>query len=315
MKAGKTSVHGDLTFWRRAAGRFAAEWRRSRTSYAFIAPFTILFTVFAVVPVLLSIALSFTYFNTLQPPQWVGIDNYIRLFLDDDIFLIAVKNTFIFAAVTGPLSYILCFIMAWLINELRPKVRTILTLLLYAPSISGNAYMIWLLLFSGDMYGYLNGLLLSWGIIDKPIQWLIDTEYMMPIVIIVTLWMSLGTSFLAFIAGLQGIDPTLFEAGAIDGVRNRWQELWYLTLPSMREYLMFGAIVTITNSFAAAGQITSLVGYPSTDYAVHTVMQHLQDYGGIRYEMGYASTIAVVLFFSMVGAQQIVQKLLAKLGN
>jgi len=301
--------------WHRIKGRLAAEWRRSKTSYLFIAPFMTLFVVFTVIPVLVSIVLSFTYFNTLQPPKWVGIDNYIRLFLDDDVFLIAVKNTFVFAAITGPLSYALCFIIAWLINELQPKVRAILTLLFYAPSISGNAYMIWLIMFSGDMYGYLNGLLLSWGVIDQPIQWLIDTRYMMPIVIIVTLWMSLGTSFLAFIAGLQGIDPTLYEAAAIDGVQNRWQELWYITLPSMRGYLMFGAILTITNSFAAAGQITALVGYPSTDYAVHTVMQHLQDYGTIRYEMGYASTIAVVLFFSMVGAQQIVQKLLAKLGQ
>lgn len=146
------------------------------------------------------------------------------------------------------------------------------------------------------MYGVLNGLLLNWGIIDQPVQWLIDTRWMMPIVILVTLWMSLGTSFLVFIAGLQGIDPELYEAGAIDGVRNRWQELWYITLPEMKGYLMFGAILTITNSFQAAGQITALVGYPSTDYAVHTVMQHLQDYGNIRYEMGYASTIAVVLF-------------------
>jgi multiple sugar transport system permease protein len=301
--------------WQRVSKRMATEWRRSKTSYLFIAPFMILFVTFTVIPVILSIILSFTYFNTLQPPQWVGIDNYIRLFLDDDVFLLAVKNTFIFAAVTGPLSYALCFVLAWMINELRPMVRTILTLLFYAPSISGNAYMIWVIMFSGDMYGYLNGLLLNWGIIDQPIQWLIDTRFMMPIVIIVTLWMSLGTSFLAFIAGLQGLDPTLFEAGAIDGVRNRWQELWYITLPQMKEYLMFGAILTITNSFAAAGQITALVPYPSTDYAVHTVMQHLQDYGSIRYEMGYASTIAVVLFFAMVGAQQIVQKLLAKLGN
>lgn len=295
--------------------RVKAEWNRSKTSYLFIAPFLILFTVFTVVPVVLSIVLSFTYFNTLQPPQWVGLDNYIRLFLDDDVFQIAVKNTFIFAAITGPLSYMLCFFFAWLINELRPFARTVLTLLFYAPSISGNAYMIWLIMFSGDMYGYVNGILLNWGIIDQPIQWLIEPDYMMPIVILVTLWMSLGTSFLVFIAGLQGIDHTLYEAGAIDGVRNRWQELWYITLPSMKGYLMFGAILTITNSFAAAGQITALVGYPSTDYAVHTVMQHLQDYGNIRFEMGYASTIAVVLFITMVGAQKIVQKLLDKLGR
>lgn len=314
MKA-TTAVDAPGGLWQSVSRRVAVEWRRSKTSYLFIAPFMILFVTFTVIPVILSIILSFTYFNTLQPPQWVGIDNYIRLFLDDDVFLLAVKNTFIFAAVTGPLSYALCFVLAWMINELKPIVRTILTLLFYAPSISGNAYMIWVIMFSGDMYGYLNGLLLNWGIIDQPIQWLIDTRFMMPIVVIVTLWMSLGTSFLAFIAGLQGLDPTLFEAGAIDGVRNRWQELWYITLPQMKEYLMFGAILTITNSFAAAGQITALVPYPRTDYAVHTVMQHLQDYGSIRYEMGYASTIAVVLFFAMVGAQQIVQKLLAKLGN
>ncbi len=315
MKTAVAPAAAPTGFGQRIINRIKAEWARSKTSYLFIAPFMILFTVFVIFPVLLSIVLSFTYFNTLQPPQFVGIDNYIRLFLDDDVFLIAIKNTFIFSAVTGPISYILCFVIAWLINELKPRVRTFLTLLFYAPSISGNAYMIWLLIFSGDMYGYLNGLLLNWGIIDQPIQWLIDKDWMMPIVIIVALWMSMGTSFLVFIAGLQGIDYELFEAGAIDGVRNRWQELWYITLPSMKGYLMFGAILTITNSFAAAGQITALVGYPSTDYAAHTVMQHLQDYGNIRYEMGYASTIAVVLFVTMVGAQQIVQRLLARLGK
>lgn len=301
--------------WQRIGSRIQLEWVRSKTSYAFIAPFMILFTVFTIIPVLLSIVLSFTYFNTLQPPQWVGIDNYIRLFLDDDVFLIAVKNTFIFSAITGPLSYILCFVIAWLINELNPKIRALLTLLFYAPSISGNAYLIWQILFNGSMYGYLNGFLMNLGVIDVPIQWLIDTDYMMTIVVIVVLWMSLGTSFLVFIAGLQGLDRTLFEAGAIDGLKNRWQELWYITLPGMKGYLMFGAILTITNSFAAAGQITALVGFPSTDYAVHTVMQHLEDYGNIRYEMGYACTIAVILFITMVSAQQIVQKLLARLGK
>ncbi len=289
--------------------------KRDKEQYLFLAPFTIVFFTFTVVPVLLSIVLSFTNFNMLQIPIWVGIDNYIRMFLEDDIFLIAVKNTLVFSAVTGPLSYMLCFVIAWLINELTPKVRAFLTLLFYAPSISGNAYMMWTLLFSGDMYGYINGFLLKYNVINKPIQWLIDPDYMMSIVIIVTLWMSLGTSFLVFIAGLQGIDPKLYEAAAIDGIKNRWQELWYITLPAMRGYLMFGAIIAITNSFAAAGQITALVGFPSTDYAVHTVMQHIQDYGTIRYEMGYASAMAVVLFFSMVLTQRIVQRLLAKVGE
>ena len=249
----------------------------------------------------------------LQPPKWIGYQNYLRLFLSDDVFLIAIKNTFVFALITGPLSYFACFIFAWLINDLQPRIRAVLTLLLYAPSISGSLFMIWTVMFSGDSVGYVNGMLLYLGIIDEPIQFLLDPQWMMPVVILVVLWMSLGTSFLAFIAGLQGIDRELFEAAAVDGVRNRWQELFFVTLPQMKGYLMFGAIMSITNSFAAAAQIIPLVGFPSTDYAGHTVMTHLIDYGNVRFEMGYASAIAVILFGAMVGVQRLVQRILNSL--
>lgn len=288
---------------------------RNKICYLFLAPFALLFLTFTVIPVFMAVGFSFTYFNMLQPPQWVGIHNYVRLFLEDEIFLLSVKNTLIYAAITGPVSYLMCFVFAWLINEFKPTVRAFLTLLFYSPSISGNAYIIWQIIFHGEPYGYINAFLLYWGAIDAPVQWLIDPNYIMPIVIIVVLWMSLGTSFLVFIAGLQGIDPKLYEAGAIDGVRNRWQELWYLTLPQMRGYLMFGAIMAITQSFTVANEITNLVGFPSTDYAAHTIVQHLQDYGTIRFEMGYASSIAVILFFIMVVTQRIVQKLLDKVGE
>ena len=296
-------------------GRLRTLWesmKENKVSYLFVGPFVILFTIFVVIPILISIGLSFTYFNMVQPPSWVGWGNYLTLFLEDEIFLIAVKNTLFFAAITGPVSYILCFVFAWLINELKPKLRAFLTLLFYAPSISANAFMIWTVMFSGDAYGYINGILLYWGIIDKPIQWLQDPTYMMGIVILVVLWMSLGVSFLTFIAGLQGIDNTLYEAGAIDGVRNRWQELWYITLPSMKNHLMFGAIISITNSFAAAGQLQALTGATPTDWATWTIMQHVNDYGYVRYEMGYASAMAVLLFITMVVVQLIVQRLLAK---
>jgi len=289
--------------------------KKSWVSYAFVAPFMILFLVFTVVPVLLSIILSFTYFNMLEWPKWMGWSNYIRLFLGDKVFLIAVKNTLLFAVITGPVSYLMCFLFAWLINELQPKVRAFLTLLFYAPSISGNVYVIWQMLFSGDTYGYINAQLLNLGIIDRPIQWLVDPTWMMPIVIVVSLWMSLGTTFLVFIAGLQGISASLYEAGAIDGIKNRWQELWYLTIPAMRNYLMFGAIMSITSSFAAAGQIQALTGPTPTDWATWTVMQHLLDYGNTRYEMGYASAISVFLFVVMVGSQKLVQRALSRVGN
>ncbi len=302
----------------RAAVRLAALGRgirRSRTSYLFLAPFAILFAVFTVYPVVSSIWLSFTSFNMLQPPRWVGWQNYVRLFLADDVFITAIKNTLVYAAITGPVSYIACFALAWLINELRPKVRAVLTLLFYAPTIASNAYLIWRIIFSGDAYGYVNGLAMSLGVITKPILWLQDPATMMPIVILVTLWMSLGTSFLVFIAGLQGIDRALYEAGTIDGIRNRFQELWYLTLPAMRRYLLFGAIVSITASFTAASALQELTGDAPTEWATWTVMQHLNDYGLVRFEMGYASAIAFLLFAAMILLQRAIQRVLAKVGT
>ncbi|MDI9486181.1 MAG: sugar ABC transporter permease [Bacillota bacterium] len=296
-------------------GRLWGEIKANKISYLFIAPYGLLFTLFTVIPVFVAIALSFTNYNMIQPPKFVGWANYLRLFLSDDVFLIAVKNTFVFAIITGPLSYFASFLYAWFINELRPKIRAVFTLMLYAPSISGALFMIWTVMFSGDAYGYVNGFLLYWGIIKEPVQWLTDPKYMMGVVIIVVLWMSLGTSFLAFIAGLQGIDSSLYEAGAVDGIRNRWQELFYITLPQMRGYLMFGAIMSITGSFTAAAQIIPLVGFPSTDYAGHTIVAHLIDYGNVRFEMGTASAIAVILFLTMVGVQRWVQRFLNKLGT
>jgi multiple sugar transport system permease protein len=288
---------------------------KHKTSYLFLAPYAIIFLTFTVVPVVISLFLSFTYFNILETPKFIGWQNYIRLFLSDDIFLIAVKNTFLLAAITGPIGYIASFLFAWFINELPPKIRAFLILLFYAPSISGNVYMIWTVMFSGDIYGYANSTLMKLGIINEPIQWLKDPEYMMSVIMIVILWMSLGTGFLAFVAGLQGIEKSQYEAAIVDGVKNRWQELWYITLPNMKPMLMFGAVMAITNSFAVGDVTAALAGLPSTDYAAHTVVNHLVDYGTIRFEMGYASAIATVLFIVMVGCNRIVQNLLRKLGR
>lgn len=284
-------------------------------SYVLMAPFFIAFTIFTLLPVAISIVTSFTYFNMLEFPRWVGFENYTRLFLDDDVFMVALKNTFLFALITGPLSYVACFLFAWLINELSPRIRTLMTLLFYAPSISGNVYLMWKLLFSGDSYGYINGFLLKMNAILEPIQFLKDELYILAIIIIVQLWLSLGTSFLAFIGGLQVVDRTLFEAGAIDGIRNRWQELWYITLPSMRPFLMFGAVIQITASFAVSAVAIELVGFPSPNYAGHTIVTHLIDYGSIRFDMGYASAIATILFIAMVGTNRLVQKYLKRVGE
>ena len=291
------------------------EMKKHKVAYAMVAPYMLIFSLFTVVPVLLSIVISFTDFNLLEVPNFVFLDNYIRLFLDDDIFIIACKNTLIFAIIVGPVSYLMSLMVAWFINELPPKIRAVVTLIFYAPSISGQVYLIWGTLFSSDSYGWVNGVLLDLGLITKEIQWFADADYVMPLCIVVALWTSLGTSFLSFIAGLQGIDRSMFEAGAVDGVRNRWQELWYITLPSMKPQLMFGAVMAITGAFGFGGVVTALCGFPSVDYAAHTIMHHLDDYGGQRFEVGYSSAIAVILFAVMIGANMLVKKVLSKVGQ
>lgn len=288
---------------------------RSRQLYAMIAPYFLLFTAFTVIPVLVSIVYSFTQFNVLQPAKFIGLENYTRLFLDDPVFLKAIQNTLIMAIIIGPIGYMMSFIMAWLLNELPTKLRTLLTVIFYAPSISGNAYVVFRQLFSGDSYGFVNAQLLKMGLIYKPILWLADEKYMMAIVIFVSLWMSLGVGFLSFIAGLQGVDKSQYEAAEVDGVKNRWQELWFITLPNMRPQLMFGAVMSVTNALAVADVTVALTGFPSPNYATHTIINHLNDYGIIRMEMGYASAIAVLLFFSMLFINRFVQKVLRKVGT
>ena len=302
---------GDMTKWQWTL----KEMKMYKIGYFMIAPFFILFTIFTILPVLLSIFFSFTHFNLLEFPTFVFLDNYVRLFLDDDIFMLAIQNTLVFAAVTGPTGYLLSFMMAWFINELSPKIRAFITLIFYAPSISGQVYLIWNIFFSGDQYGYANSLLMRFNLIQEPIIWFQNADYVMNLCILVALWMSLGIPFLAFIAGLQTVDREYYEAGAVDGIRNRWQELWFITLPLMRNQLMFGAVLQITASFGFGGIVTALAGFPSINYSAHTIMHHLADYGDIRFEMGYASAIATLLFFMMLGANLLVNRLLSKVGK
>lgn len=292
--------------------------KNSRASYAMMAPYLLIFLTFTIIPVVVGFALSFTNYDMLQSPKFVGLDNYVNLFLYDEVFIIALKNTLILAVITGPVSYIMAFLFAWLINELPQKVRGFMTLIFYAPSISGNAYVIWQLLFSSDRHGYINSFLISMGIINEPILWLTTPSYALIILIIVQLWLSLGVSFLSFRAGLQTVDRTLFEAAAIDGIKNRWQELWYVTLPQMKSQLLFGAVMQITNSLGIGMVSVNLFGMPSTEYAAHTLVTHILDFGSTnstRLEMGYASAIAVVLFLLMMASNLVIQKVIRKVGS
>lgn len=278
-------------------------------------PFMILFFTFTILPILSSVVLSFTSYDMVNVPKFMGLTNYIRMFLYDQVFSIAVRNTLLFAFITGPVSYILCFVLAWFINELSPVMRSIVSFIFYSPALVGNIYFVWLYIFSGDSYGLLNTFLLQNGFITQPIQWLKSATYAVPIVIIVQLWASLGVSFLANIAGLQGVNKDLYEAGAIDGIRNRWQEAWYITLPSMKDILFFSAIMQIQSAFSVSGVAVALTGSPSPNYITETIVTHLTDYGTLRYEMGYASAMSVFVFLLMAIFRIVVGRLIGSLGK
>lgn len=287
----------------------------NRTLYLMMLPYLIIFTIFTIAPVVMSFLLGFTYFNLLEMPRWVGFNNYLTLFLDDPIFLKAIQNTLIIAVICGPGGYLLSFIFAWLINELPNALRPLITLVFYAPSIAGGGISIWALIFSSDIYGYANAFLIEWGFISEPITWLQNAKYILPIVIVVQLWMSLGVNFLTLIAGLRSVPRDQYEAAAVDGVRNRWQELWYITLPNMKSQLLFSAVLQISGTLGVGSVTTALCGFPSVQYAGHTIVNHLQDYGSVRYEMGYASAIATLLFLAGILLNKLIQKLVRRVGS
>lgn len=266
--------------------------------YLMLAPFMLLFTVFTVVPVVMSIPMGFTDFDGTSIPSFVGFSNFKTLFLSDKIFMKSIRNTLVIAVFTGPVSYIISFLTAWLINELKTFWRSFFTLLFYIPSMA-NLYAVWKIIFSGDTYGYINSILINLGISAYPIQWLTDSKYTVWIVILVQMWISSGAGFLAMSAGFRSIDRSQYEAGAIEGIGNRWQALFYITIPEMKPQLLFAAVMQIISAFTSDTVGRSLAGFPSTDYSVHTIMTHAYDYGWIRFEMGYASAICTVLFIIM----------------
>ena len=283
--------------------------------FVLLAPFLLFFFVFTILPVLSSIVLSFTDFNMVTINNFVGFDNYIRLFLEDEIFIISLKNTLIYALITGPVGFILSFVIAWFINELNRALRTFVTFVVYSPALAGNIFFIWLYIFSSDSRGFLNDILMKLGIISDPIEWLTNTDYSFGIVMIVIIWMSFGTGFLSFVAGLKALDRSYFEAAAIDGLKNRWQELYYVTFPQMGPQLMFGAVMSISTAFAVGAVNRALTGFPSTDYSTHTILLHMTDYATTKFEMGYSAAISVVLFAMMLIFYLVINKVVSKFSD
>lgn len=283
----------------RGVRQFLSECWRDRMSYLFLAPFLLCFACFILIPVLMAALLSVTSFNGFEFPRFIGVSNFINLLTQDLVFMkYTLPNTFTFAVIVGPGGYILSFVFAWLIHQLPKGIRDYFTLALYAPSMAGGVALsvIWIATFSGDRVGYLNNILLKWGFIESPQVWLQDPKYLMTIMIIVTLWTSMGVGFLAMLGGLQTVNTELYEAGRIDGIKNRLQEVYYITVPSMKPQMLFSAVMAIVGTLKAGAISTQLTGSPiSPSYSGHLITNHIDDYAFLRYEWGYASAVSVVL--------------------
>ena len=288
---------------------------KQKVSWLMMLPFLALFTFITIIPAIVSIVLSFFHYNMFQTPVFAGLDNFINLFLNDSVFITSLSNTLVYAVITGLGGYLLSFAVAWIINDLPDKLRAFVTLVFYAPSISGAATAVFTILFSSDGTGYVNAWLLKLGVISTPILWFQDPELALGMVIAVQLWLSLGVGFLSFVAGLKNVDRTLYESAALDGVRNRFQELWYITLPGMRPMLLFGAVTQITGAFSGGALVTALCGNPSVDYSAHTLLLHASDYAGTRLEMGYAAAVSIVLFALIMFTYKFCTLLLSRVGK
>ena len=297
-------------------GRMKNSLYGERSSFYMLAtPFLLMFFIFTILPILASLVLSFFSYDMISFPKFNGLNNYLRMVVGDDMFAKVVGNTLKFAVITGPVGYILAFILAWFLNEFSPVIRGILTFLFYVPSLAGNATFIWQTAFSGDSYGYVNSFLLDLGLIQAPVNWFYNESYNTTILIFVTLMLSMGVGFLANIAGLQNVNQELYEAGAIDGISTRWHELWYITLPSMKSILLFSMVMQIQSSFSIGAINSALCGYPSVNNSVDTLILHLADVGTVRYEMGYAAAMSVFLFTIMIFARQLCNKVLDLFGK
>lgn len=288
---------------------------RDRTSWLMMGPYLFFYLLMILIPIAVSIGLSFTYFNMFSAPRSTGLENYVRMFMEDDVFITALSNTVLAALIIGPAGYLLSFFLAWIINELPPVLRAVLTLVFYAPSISGASYVVWSFIFSADSYGLANSFLLQLGLIDTPLLFFSDASMALPLVIAVQLWLSLGVGFLAFIAGLQNTDRSLAEAGAVDGIRDRFQELWYITLPQMKPMLLFGAVSQIAAAFSVGPVSQALCGLPSVEYSAHTLLLHALDYGTLRYQMGYAGAVCVVMFLLVLLTYRLASFALSRVGR
>lgn len=270
-----------------------------RYSYLFIAPAIILFSVFVLIPVIASFFLSFTKYNTLSAPRWVGLDNYYQILFQDPRFWKALCNTTIYVVGVVPVGICVSLLLAVAIDR-KIKFKNFYKSIFFMPVVTSivAVSVIWKWLFAGEKYGLINHWLMKMGI--NPVDWLMSPTWTLPAIMIMSIWAGLGYNMILLLAGLQTIPRTFYETADIDGATG-WYKFWHITLPLLRPTLLFVVIMSMINSFQLFEQVYIMTsgtgeGVGGVLDSALSLVAYLYERGFQRFEMGYASAIAYILF-------------------
>jgi putative chitobiose transport system permease protein len=267
--------------------------RFSLTPYLFLAPALVIISVFILYPTAAVVYYSFTEYNIVRPPEWVGLQNYERLWRDP-IFWKALSNSFLYLIVT-PTLIVLSIALAIVVNRPLPGVN-VFRALYYIPVISGTIAVgiAWRWLFDTNG-GLINGILVSLGILEQPVQWLAEPAFTLPIAMLLTIWIGLGYYMMVFLAGLQNIPEDLYDAAVIDGC-NGFQKHWYVTLPGLRPQIVFVAVISSLAAIEVFNEIFVITGgLGGILNSGVTMVFYLWRQAFRLQNAGYASAIAMVL--------------------
>ena len=272
--------------------------RRRLTPYAFLAPALILLGVFVFYPIAAVIYYSLTDYDIVTPPVFIGLANFARL-LDDDVLRLALLHSFVYLLVT-PILIALSIGLAIVVNR---KLRGIhvYRALYFVPAVSGSIAigLTWRWLF--DRSGFINSVLVSWGVIQEPIQWLATPSLVLPIAMLLTIWAGIGYYSVIFLAGLQNVPEELYDAARIDGC-NDLQKHWYVSIPALRPQIVFVGVISSLAALKVFDEIYVLTGRTGgiLNSGV-TMVFYLWQQAFERSNAGYASAIAIVLLLVTLG--------------
>lgn len=276
---------------------FLQKLNKQKVSYLFIALPAVLFFVFQLAPVFISFLWSFTRYDVIHPPVFVGLDNYKNILFNDPLFWKAIGNTLVYVVGVVPIGICFSLILAVAIDQ-KIKFKNFFKSIFFLPTVTAivAVSVIWKWLYAGEKYGLLNYLIMKLGF--QPIDWLASPAWTMPSIMIMSIWAGVGYNMILFLAGLQTIPHVMYEAAEIDGA-GFWKKFFHVTLPLLKPTIVFVTMMSFIFSFQVFEQVYIMTGGQGGIGGVLnsalTIVAYLYDKGFQKFQMGYASALAYII--------------------